>query len=163
MTVYEHRCYKHRVHLSRRGTWSNSWSEVLWWRRVSVDTTVSDCMLFFQNPIISFSCDQTLARSSLKPSLISTAHIQTLFLSGAVQSGWMVEDPVMSQSLQLLIQNTCYLHQWWWHHHLVKCRVFQTPIEIFGYGYFTAAWWSVNLDCGVTPEPSVVNVHFPFI
>ena len=66
-----------------------------------MDTTVSDCMLFFQNPIISFSCDQTLARSSLKPSLISTAHVQTLFLSGAVQSGWMVEDPVGRDGLKV--------------------------------------------------------------
>ena len=51
--------------------WSTCWSEMPWWRQVSVGTTVSDFMLFGQLTILSvfFSCDRTSARSCLKTEL----------------------------------------------------------------------------------------------
>ena len=53
---------------------------------------------------ISMSCEQTLTRSSLKPSLSSMALILTLFLPAAVQSTrscWMVEDTVGCDCLKV--------------------------------------------------------------
>ena len=67
----------------------------------SLGTTVSDNTLFHSQSPIAFSCDQTLAGSSLKPSWISRA------LSGPdAQVGWM--------SPLLLILNSCFLLQWRW-------------------------------------------------
>ena len=48
---------------------------------------ISPCLTSLSHILsISFSYDQTLARSSLYPRWISMAHIQTLFLPGAVQT-----------------------------------------------------------------------------
>ena len=59
-------------------------SEMLWWRQVSVGTTVSDFISHILS--ISFSCDQTLA------SWLSAARIPALFLSRVSGwSGWMVQ------------------------------------------------------------------------
>ena len=89
----KHRCYKHRVQLWSRAPSAQKHgppvecnSLMLWWRQASVGTTAWAPFLS-----ISFSCDRTLARSSLKPSWISRDLIPTLLFLWRSKRPWEIE------------------------------------------------------------------------
>lgn len=130
---------RNTVELSWSSCSPTAWSKMLWWRQQSQIPHG----LASLSPIlsISMSCEQTLTRSSLKPSCM--ALILPLFHPGAVQStrsGWMVEDTVDRDCFKVCCSYYKVILRWW--------------SQYFCHGQKITAinqkkWWSQKQKCSI--------------
>ena len=95
--------------LSQPGTWSTCRVQKLEVETSLCGYNISGCFASLSLILSSsFSCDRTLARSSLNPR-ISIALILTLLVNGGP-----VSQVGLPRAVMLLVQSTGFLLQWWW-------------------------------------------------